>query len=46
MSFFGYLRGGDLQTSKGLYINGLGFVNVLDIKETADPCPLVHYSEE
>ena len=45
-TFFGYLRGGELQTSKGLFINGLGFLNVSEIKETTDPCPLTKYDEE
>lgn len=45
LALFGYLRGGDLQSSKGIYITGLGFVQIEDIKKASDPCPLVKYEE-
>lgn len=36
---FGYLRGGDLLNSKDLYMSGLGFLTMNDIKVATDPCP-------
>jgi len=40
VNLFGYLRGGDYNKGKELYLNGLGFLKNAKIEVSSDPCPL------